>query len=134
MYEKPGEIRSGPVKIPGTDYRPEMPKLDEIEKVLRQAKKIEHPIKQGFYLFDHIAREQWLSGGTKRTAQLVANHVFVQNNAAMLAVPVEERENFEHKLIEFTENGWELTKLKNASLSMSFHTRDAFSVSDKFLA
>ncbi|MGZ1342298.1 hypothetical protein ACXO9C_05890 [Lactobacillus delbrueckii subsp. bulgaricus] len=36
---------------------------------------------------------------------MVANHVFVQNNAAMLAVPVEERENFWHKLVKFYEAG-----------------------------
>ncbi|MGZ1156960.1 hypothetical protein ACXO20_06630 [Lactobacillus delbrueckii subsp. bulgaricus] len=35
----------------------------------------------------------------------MANHVFVQNNAAMLAVPVEERENFWHKLVKFYETG-----------------------------
>lgn len=75
------------------------------EEVLQLAKEIDHPIKQGFYLFGHIAREQWFNDGNKRTAQLVANHVFVQNNAAMLAVPVEERENFWHKLVKFYETG-----------------------------
>ncbi|MBT8849420.1 hypothetical protein [Lactobacillus delbrueckii] len=35
----------------------------------------------------------------------MANHVFVQNNAAMLAVLVEERENFWHKLVKFYETG-----------------------------
>lgn len=56
-------------------------------------------------MFGHIAREQWFNDGNERTAQLVANHVFVQNNAAMLAVPVEERENFWHKLVKFYEIG-----------------------------
>lgn len=32
-------------------------------------------------------------------------HVFAQNNAAMRAVPVEERENFWYKLVEFYETG-----------------------------
>ncbi|WP_375694572.1 hypothetical protein [Lactobacillus delbrueckii] len=85
--------------------KPGMPAIGKIEEVLRLAKEIDHPIKQGFYLFGHIAREQWFNEGNERTAQLVANHVFVQNNAAMLAVPVEERENFWHKLVKFYETG-----------------------------
>lgn len=105
LCDKPGEIRSYPVRITGTDYKPGMPAIEKIEEVLQLAKEIDHPIKQGFYLFGHIARERWFNDGNKRTAQLVANHVFVQNNAAMLAVPVEERENFWHKLVEFYETG-----------------------------
>lgn len=87
------------------DYKPGMPDIGKIEEVLRLAKDIEHPIKQGFYLFGCITREQWFNDGNKRTAQLVANHAFGQNNAAMLAVPVEERGNFWHKLVEFYETG-----------------------------
>ncbi|ADQ61088.1 hypothetical protein LOB55_07230 [Lactobacillus delbrueckii subsp. lactis] len=85
--------------------KPGMPAIGKNEEVLRLAKEIDHPIKQGFYLFGHIAREQWFNDGNERTAQLVANHVFVQNNVAMLAVPVEERENFWHKLVKFYETG-----------------------------
>ena len=82
LCDKPGEIRSYPVRITGTDYKPGMPAIEKIEEVLRLAKEIDHPIKQGFYLFGHIAREQWFNDGNERTAQLVANHVFVQNSAA----------------------------------------------------
>lgn len=66
------------------DYKPGMPDIGKIEEVLRLAKDIEHPIKQGFYLFGHITREQWFNDGNKRTAQLVANHAFVQNNAGIM--------------------------------------------------
>lgn len=46
-----------------------MPDVGKIEEVLRLAKEIDHPIKQGFYLFGHITREQWFNDGNKRTAQ-----------------------------------------------------------------
>jgi hypothetical protein len=46
------------VRITGTDYKPGMPAIGKIEEVLQLAKEIDHPIKQGFYLFGHIARER----------------------------------------------------------------------------
>ncbi len=43
LCDKPGEIRSYPVRITGTDYKPGMPAIGKIEEVLQLAKEIDHP-------------------------------------------------------------------------------------------
>ncbi|KRL74219.1 hypothetical protein FC09_GL000495 [Lactobacillus delbrueckii subsp. indicus DSM 15996] len=40
LCDKPGEIRSYPVRITGTDYKPGMPAIEKIEEVLQLASKM----------------------------------------------------------------------------------------------
>lgn len=104
LYPDPGKIRTMSVNISGTKYVPDVPLYEDIREKLDIANQIENPIEKGLYLFDHITREQWFNNGNKRTANMVANHVFLQNNAAVLAIPDYEKENFLDKLVGYYES------------------------------
>jgi hypothetical protein len=104
LFERPGELRTNIVGISGTDYIPVLPNRGDIVTSLKAINSLENPIDKGLTVLGKVSRGQWFHNGNKRTAQMVANHVMIQNNAAILAIPVQQREAYLSNLISYYES------------------------------
>lgn len=80
-----------------------MPNFDHVKATIKAGNTINDPIEKALFFFDKITREQWFNNGNKRTATMVANHVLLQNNCAVFAIPVEEKSTFMQNLVDYYE-------------------------------
>lgn len=98
-----GELRDGGVTIGGTDCKPEIPDLDVAKAVIEKINSLENAQERALEAFAWLCRAQLFYDGNKRTAQLVANKVLIENGAGILAIPVKEKRQFETLLVDFYE-------------------------------
>jgi Fic family protein len=114
LIDRAGKLRVTTVSMGGTKWVPEMPNMEKILGQIRNASRVSNPIEKALGAFCDIARGQWFVDGNKRTAQLVANHILIQNGAGALSIPAddEDKEKFFHLLIEYyeTNDGAKLQK------------------------
>lgn len=100
----PGQYRTGRVKIGGTDYIP--PKTrEEIENLIKSSLSYFANPKEEIYLkgiISHfiIALIQPFYDGNKRTARLLMNLIFLQNNYPLFSVPVKMRQEYVGAMIK----------------------------------
>lgn len=98
-----GKIRTIPVTIGGTSWKPDFPIesviKDEIQKVLEIPNATERAITMALYGM----RKQIFLDGNKRVSMLAANQIMVSNGAGILAVPVEKQPEFTRLLISYYE-------------------------------
>lgn len=105
LYQEPGKLRDQIVRISGTEYIPVMPTYEKVKEQIQQAHLYENPINRGLELFALSSRGQWFNNGNKRTAQMLANHAFLQGNAAVFAIPDKHKERFTEELVDYYESG-----------------------------
>lgn len=105
LYQNSGKLRDQIVRISGTDYVPFIPSYESVREQINWVKGIENPIDKGLELFALSSRGQWFNNGNKRTAQMLANHVFLQENVAVLAIPDVHKEVFTEHLVNYYESG-----------------------------
>lgn len=96
-----GKLRTGKVEITGTPYIPEVPKEAEvrnsIEKILEKKVATERAIEYMLYGM----RSQLFWDGNKRTSNICANKIMIQNGAGIIKVPENKIEQFNVLLTEF---------------------------------
>jgi len=105
LFNYAGEIRTIPVQIGGTSWKPEMPQTGIIIDTLKEIEKIEDVELRALNYFCYVARTQMFIDGNKRVAQLMANKVLIQNNVGIFQIPIEKLEEFKILLIEYYETG-----------------------------
>ncbi len=102
-HEDLGKIRTIPVSIGGTQWRPELPHegkiIEDIDRIMENPDKIEAALD----MFCYVCRTQMFIDGNKRVAQLITNKILMENNKGILSIPYEKLDEFKHKLIEFYE-------------------------------
>ena len=98
-------MRETDVRIGGTSWKPDI--LDE-EIVKRFIKNVTN--NKEFSATDrairtmlYIMRTQRFYDGNKRTAQLLANRIMIENGAGVLSIHVEDQDAFLKKLVKFYE-------------------------------
>lgn len=95
-----GELRTGPIGISGTNHKPKIPNEDEasaaIEAILHDASisATEQAIDVALY----IMHEQLFWDGNKRTANVAANAVLIQNGAGVLSISTDNIAEFNRLL------------------------------------
>lgn len=99
----PGMVRMVDVSIGGTNWKPAIPNEDMERKQIENILKIENPTERAISVMTYIMRAQIFQDGNKRTAQLVANQIMIQNGCGIIAIPVESNIEFFEKLIRFYE-------------------------------
>lgn len=107
VFYNPGVIRSTPVNIGGTSWKPILPIesqiKEELEVLLNDKEKTKTELAISMMLF--IMRRQMFIDGNKRTAMLVANKIMIENGCGIISIPIEEQEDFYKLLIEYYETG-----------------------------
>ena len=102
-----GRLRSTPVRIGGTSWKPELPFesqiKEELQKLLNQSEKTKTEIAIEIMLW--IMRRQMFIDGNKRVAMLFANKIMIDNGCGIITISQENQPTFFEKLIHFYETG-----------------------------
>lgn len=102
-----GKIRSTPVNIGGTSWRPMFPIesqiKEELEEILNQEEKTKTEIAIEIMLWS--MRRQMFIDGNKRVSMLFANKIMIDNGCGIISIPQDIQPEFYEKLIKFYESG-----------------------------
>lgn len=100
----PGALRTVPVTIGGTSWRPEMPEESKVIESLRKIDAMEDKLEAALEMFCYLARAQLFIDGNKRLAQLMCNKVMMENDLGILSIPYNEIDNFKVLLVQYYES------------------------------
>ena len=102
-----GKIRTTPVNIGGTSWKPLLPIesqiKEELELLLNQSDKTKTEIAIDIMLW--IMRRQMFIDGNKRVAMLFANKIMIDNGCGIISISQENQSKFYEMLIKFYETG-----------------------------
>ena len=102
-----GKIRTTPVNIGGTSWKPQFPIesqiKEELEALLNQENKTKTEIAIEIML--SLMRRQIFIDGNKRVAMLFANKIMIDNGCGIITIAQENQETFYEKLIRYYESG-----------------------------
>ena len=102
-----GRLRTTPVNIGGTSWKPLFPIesqiKEELEALLNQPLKTKTEIAIEIMLW--IMRRQMFIDGNKRVAMLFANKIMIDNGCGIITISQENQPTFFEKLIKFYETG-----------------------------
>lgn len=102
-----GRLRSTPVNIGGTTWKPQFPIesqiKEELERLLNQPEKTKTEIAIEIMLW--IMRRQMFIDGNKRVGMLFANKIMIDNGCGIITISQENQPTFFEKLIQFYESG-----------------------------
>lgn len=102
-----GRLRTTPVSIGGTSWKPQFPVesqiKEELEQLLNQPEKSKTEIAIEVMLW--IMRRQMFKGGNKRVAMLFANKIMIDNGCGIITIAQENQQTFFEKLINYYESG-----------------------------
>lgn len=105
LIYNPGKLRTTPVNIGGTDWKPQFPVesqiKEELESLLNQEEKTKTEIAIEIMLW--IMRRQMFIDGNKRTAMLFANKIMIDNGHGIITISKENQKEFFEKLIKYYE-------------------------------
>ena len=102
-----GKIRTTPVNIGGTSWKPQFPIesqiKEELDTLLNQENKTKTEIAIEIML--SLMRRQIFIDGNKRVAMLFANKIMIDNGCGIITIAQENQETFYEKLIRYYESG-----------------------------
>lgn len=102
-----GKIRTTPVNIGGTSWKPDFPIesqiKEELDRLLNQPHKTKTEIAIEIMLW--IMRKQMFIDGNKRVAMLFANKMMIDEGCGIITISQENQPMFFEKLIIFYETG-----------------------------
>ena len=102
-----GKLRSTPVNIGGTSWKPDFPIesqiKEELERLLDQPQKTKTEIAIEVMLW--VMRKQMFIDGNKRVAMLFANKMMIDEGCGIITISQENQPVFFEKLIKFYETG-----------------------------
>ena len=102
-----GKLRTTPVNIGGTTWKPDFPiesKIkEELEELLSEQDKTTTEIAIEVILY--IMRRQMFIDGNKRVAMLFANKIMIDNGNGIISIAQDKQAEFYEKLIKYYESG-----------------------------
>lgn len=111
LVDRAGQMRVYEVRIGGTNWKPELPKEENVIKQLEEYNKLECVTDRAITIMCYLMRTQFFSDGNKRTAMLFANKIMIQNGKGIISIPIEEDEHFGEELTKYYETN-DVTSLK----------------------
>lgn len=101
-----GNLRMSDVSIGGTAWKPPIPEYNEVENDLAALMETKmETTDRAISVMLYVMRSQMFFDGNKRTAQLAANQIMIQNGAGLISIPVEAQKDFFGLLIKYYETG-----------------------------
>jgi len=89
-----GVLRQGTVQISGTDYIPDIPNENTVNKEIEQILKIKNPTERAIEYMLYGMRAQLFWDGNKRTSTICANKIMIENGCGIIKVPDNKLEQF----------------------------------------
>lgn len=108
-----GKIRTTPVNIGGTTWKPALPIESKIKEELEEILNGEYESKTELAIVCmlYVMRKQMFIDGNKRVAMLFANKIMIDNGCGIISISQELQSLFYEKLIKYYETG-EMDELK----------------------
>ncbi len=104
FYYTAGKVRSTPVSIGGTTWRPDLPIENVIKEELEEIfSKDMNDIERAIELLLYIMKKQIFIDGNKRTAVIYSNHYLISRGEGIIAIPAELTDEFKDLLIPYYE-------------------------------
>ncbi len=103
LVENAGNIRSGEVRIGGTNWKPALPNKKLFEQQMEKIDQIENTTQRAIEAMIYIMKSQVFWDGNKRSAMLFANQNMIQNGAGIIHIPIDKKEEFGKLLIQYYE-------------------------------
>ncbi len=103
FYYNAGKLRSVPVSIGGTKWKPELPiesvVLEELNNILAEKDVYERAISALLF----ITKKQLFIDGNKRSSVIFANHILISNGAGLIVIPEDNVPEYKEILIAYYE-------------------------------
>ena len=96
-----GVLRYGNVSISGTDYIPDIPIKENVEKKINEILQIKSVTERAIIYFLWGMRTQLFWDGNKRTSTLAANKILISEGKGILTIPEKYILEFNTRLSEF---------------------------------
>lgn len=105
VFYNPGVIRTTPVNIGGTSWKPDFPLETKIKEELEELLNNNEISKteQAINVMLWVMRRQMFIDGNKRTAMLIANKLMIENGCGIISIPIEKQNEFYKLLITYYE-------------------------------
>ncbi len=98
-----GNLRTTPVSVGGTDWKPPFPIESQIKEELEDNLKIENETERAITIMLWGMRRQMFIDGNKRTSMLFANKIMIENGCGIITISVDKQQDFFTKLLKFYE-------------------------------
>lgn len=113
IVDSAGKLRTFEVSMGGTSWKPELPSMEKVEKLLEEYNNsISSKTDAILTLMCKLMKMQIFNDGNKRTSMLVANHELIKNGKGIISISNENKIEFGNKLISFYEDDNKLEELK----------------------
>lgn len=103
FYYNAGQMRSVPVSIGGTKWKPQLPIESIVKEELTQILAIDDIFQKAIEALLFVMKKQLFIDGNKRTAVIFANHILISNGAGLVVIPDEQVSKYKQLLIDYYE-------------------------------
>ena len=104
FYYNAGRIRSTPVSIGGTNWKPELPIESLIKEELQELINSNlDTVDKAIEILLFVMKKQIFIDGNKRTAVIFANHLLISKAKGLIVIPNEKVEEYKKLLISYYE-------------------------------
>lgn len=111
FYYTAGKIRSTPVSIGGTNWKPDLPIESQIKEQLNEIINSNmNDVDKAIELLLFVMKKQIFIDGNKRTAVIFANHYMISHAKGLIVIPNDKVEEYKKLLINYYENGGDKIK------------------------
>lgn len=112
FYYTAGKIRSVPVTIGGTNWKPDLPIESVIKEKLEEIlNKKKNDVDKAIELLLYTMKKQIFIDGNKRTSVIYSNHYLISKGKGIIVIPAELTNEFKDLLIPYYE-GKDTKKIK----------------------
>ena len=103
FYYNAGILRSVPVSIGGTKWKPDLPIESLVKEQLSDVLSIEDVYERALNALLFVTKKQLFIDGNKRTAVIFANHILISNGAGIVVIPEDKVGEYKKLLIHYYE-------------------------------
>ena len=100
-----GKIRTIPVNIGGTDWKPDLPLESQIKEEIKEILTSAVGTDKALSLVLYLMRKQIFTDGNKRTSLLVGNHLMIREGLGIISIPIEKQKDFLRLILAYYETG-----------------------------
>jgi Fic family protein len=103
FYYSTGTLRSVPVSIGGTKWKPELPIESLVKEELSDILSLDDVYTKAVSALLFVTKKQLFIDGNKRTSVIFANHILISAGAGLIAIPEEDVPEYKRLLIRYYE-------------------------------
>ena len=103
FYYNAGTLRSVPVSIGGTKWKPDLPIESLVKEQLGDVLSIKDVYERALNALLFVTKKQLFIDGNKRTAVIFANHILISNGAGIVVIPEDKVGEYKKLLIHYYE-------------------------------